>query len=85
RWLRPLLVLSILLSLLIWWAAQGFGMIFTGLATDFNSGLLVVLMTLACWPKTHILPQGAAQTPNQAPPVVEQPESAVSLAETAVS
>ena len=85
EWLRPLLVLSILLSLLIWWAAQGFGMIFTGLATDFNSGLLIVLMTLACWPKTQTSPQGADQTPNQAPPAVKQPESVISLAETVVS
>lgn len=85
RWLRPLLALSILFSLLIWWGAQGFGMILTGLATDFNSGLLIMLMTLACWPKTHVLPQGAAQESTQAPPVVEQPESAVSLANPAVS
>ncbi len=85
RWMPPLLVLSILFSLLIWWSTQGFGMILTGLATDFNSGLLIVLMTLACWPKTHALPQGAAQSSTQAPPVVEQPESVVPLAEPAVS
>lgn len=85
RWLRPLLALSILFSLLIWWGAQGFGMILTGLATDFNSGLLIMLMTLACWPKNHVLPQGAAQESTQAPPVMEQPESAVSLANPAVS
>lgn len=51
HWRRPLLVLSLLLSLAIWWFTQAFGMIFTGMATDFNSGLLIVLMTLACWPK----------------------------------
>ena len=26
-------------------------MILTGMATDFNSGLLVVVIALACWPK----------------------------------
>ena len=83
RWLRPLLALSLLVSVLIWWLAQGFGMIFTGLATDFNSGLLLVLMTMACWPKTRKTPQHAPLT--QAPPTVQQPVSDVPLAETAVS
>lgn len=56
--LRAWLLVSILLSLVIWWIAQGFGMIFTGLGTDVNSGLLLVLMALACWPRAsrlHIL------------------------------
>jgi hypothetical protein len=56
--LRPWLILSVTLSLLIWWVTQAFGMIFTGMATDFNSGLLLVLMALACWPRAsrvHIL------------------------------
>ncbi len=47
--LRPVLVASIVVSLVIW-VGEGFGMIFTGMATDFNSGLLLVIMTLACWP-----------------------------------
>lgn len=82
---RPLLVLSILLSLLIWWAAQGFGMIFTGQATDFNSGLLIVLMTLACWPKNQSLPQDAARNPDPVSPVVKQPKSAMPATEPAIS
>ncbi len=82
---RPLLVLSILLSLLIWWAAQGFGMLLTGQATDFNSGLLIILMTLACWPKTQSLPQDAARSSDPVSPVMKQPESAVSRAEPAIS
>ncbi len=81
--LRPWLVFSILLSLLIWWGTQAFGMILTGLATDFNSGLLIVLMTLACWPKMNTSPQHA--THKQAPPAVKQPESSVQLTEPAVS
>lgn len=50
--LRPWLVASMVLSFLIWWLTQAFGMIFTGFTTDFNTGLLLILMTLACWPST---------------------------------
>lgn len=49
--IRPFLIASAVVSVLIWYFAQGFGMIFTGMATDFNSGLLLVVMTLACWPR----------------------------------
>ena len=52
--LRSFLLVSIVVSLLIWWGAQGFGMIFTGMATDFNSGLLLIIMALACWPKASL-------------------------------
>jgi hypothetical protein len=48
--IRPVLVTSIVVSLIIWYGAEAFGMIFTGMATDFNSGLLLVVMALACWP-----------------------------------
>jgi len=50
---RPFLITSIVLSVLFWYVTQAFGMILTGMATDFNSGLLVVLMALACWPQPH--------------------------------
>lgn len=48
--LRPWLVVSMVLSFLIWWLTQAFGMILTGFTTDFNTGLLLILMALACWP-----------------------------------
>ena len=48
---RPLLVLSMVVSFVLWWGAEAFGMIFTGMATDFNSGLLLIVMALACWPQ----------------------------------
>jgi hypothetical protein len=48
--LRPFLIASIVISVIIWYFAQGFGMILTGMATDFNSGLLLVVMALAVWP-----------------------------------
>ena len=31
------------------------------MATDFNSGLLLVVMALACWPKVHVLSAARAQ------------------------
>jgi hypothetical protein len=49
--LRAALIASIVVSLVIWYVAEGFGMIFTGMATDFNSGLLLVLMALAVMPR----------------------------------
>jgi hypothetical protein len=48
---RPILIASLVVSVIIWYATQALGGIFTGMATDFNSGLLLVVMTLACWPK----------------------------------
>lgn len=48
---RSLLVVSMIVSLAMWWGTQGFGLILTGGATDVNSGLLLVLCALACWPR----------------------------------
>ena len=48
--LRPFLIASIIVSIIIWYFTEAFGMILTGMATDFNSGLLVVVMALAVWP-----------------------------------
>ncbi|GAC1568089.1 MAG: hypothetical protein NVS3B14_16160 [Ktedonobacteraceae bacterium] len=53
--LRPVLIASIVASLVLWYFAEAFGMLLTGMATDFNSGLLLVVMALACWPKMHAL------------------------------
>ncbi|HEY6539987.1 MAG TPA: hypothetical protein VIZ18_03580, partial [Ktedonobacteraceae bacterium] len=49
--LRPFLIASIVVSVVFWYCSEAFGMILTGMATDFNSGLLVVVMALAVWPK----------------------------------
>jgi hypothetical protein len=53
--LRPFLIASIIASVLFWYCSEAFGMILTGMATDFNSGLLVVVMALACWPKVKAM------------------------------
>lgn len=52
--LRLVLIASIIVSVLFWYASEAFGMIMTGMATDFNSGLLVVVMALAVWPRVRL-------------------------------
>ncbi|MGH3236681.1 MAG: hypothetical protein ACRDOH_26195, partial [Streptosporangiaceae bacterium] len=50
---RPAIVLAIVLALVVavaLWLAQGLGGIFTGSATDPNSGPLLALLALAFWP-----------------------------------
>ena len=51
--LRMGLTFSMVLAFLFWWLGQGFGQIFTPLATDFNSGLLYILLALCVWPWTQ--------------------------------
>lgn len=48
--LRFVLIASIVVSVLVWYTTQALGGILTGMATDFNSGLLLIIMALACWP-----------------------------------
>jgi hypothetical protein len=57
KWLCPLLAASIGLSLLLWWATEGFGLLLTGTATDVNSGPLLVVLALACWPPRPVAVQ----------------------------
>ncbi len=52
--LRPFLIASIVVSVLVWYFSEAFGMILTGMATDFNSGLLLVVMALTVWPHVDI-------------------------------
>ncbi len=62
KYLRPFLIASIIVSVIVWYCAQGFGMIFTGMATDFNSGLLLVVIALACWPRTQPVREAETQS-----------------------
>lgn len=64
--LRPFLIASIVVSVIFWYCSEAFGMILTGMATDFNSGLLVVVMALACWPKVQALRAARAQVAREA-------------------
>jgi hypothetical protein len=64
--LRPFLIASIVVSLVFWYLSEAFGGILTGMATDFNSGLLVVVMALACWPKVSALGASRARIGREA-------------------
>jgi hypothetical protein len=46
--LPPFLIASIVVSVVFWYFSQASGGILTGMATDFDSGLIVVVMALAC-------------------------------------
>jgi hypothetical protein len=64
--LRPFLIASIVVSVVIWYCSEAFGMILTGMATDFNSGLLVVVMALAVWPRVQALGTARARVAREA-------------------
>lgn len=68
---RPLLIASMILSVVIWWATQAFGQLLSGAATDVNSGPPLVLLAIACWPvaaqATNARKTTDARTPDQAP------------------
>jgi len=55
------LIASIDASVVFWYTAEGLGLILTGMSTDFNSGLLVVVMALACWPRVKSLRMSARE------------------------
>jgi hypothetical protein len=57
---RPALVLAVILGV-AFWLAQDFGGIFTGSATDVNSGPLLVLLAATLWPALRRSP-GTADT-----------------------
>lgn len=60
--LRPFLIASIVVSVLFWYFSQAFGMILTGMATDFNSGLVLVVIALAVWPRVGHLQAASTRT-----------------------
>ena len=51
--LVPILASAIVMSLAIWIIGQAAGLILTGATTDFNSGLPLVVLAMACWPRPH--------------------------------
>jgi hypothetical protein len=50
RLVRPMLAVGALLSLIYWVVGQGLGGIFTGQATDLNTGPLIVLVVATLYP-----------------------------------
>lgn len=75
RQLRPLLLACIVVSLLIWYSTQAFGMILTGMATDFNSGLLLVVLALAAMPTKAAVPPPEGQLPHAQTPMEHSAQS----------
>jgi hypothetical protein len=57
---KAALVLAIVVAVVIWVVAEGFGMILAGGATDPNSGPLLVLLALAYWPLGKVTAPAAA-------------------------
>ena len=51
---RPALVLAVVAGLAIWLFGENFGQIFTGRATDPNTGPLLVLLAVAYWPRPTV-------------------------------
>ncbi len=72
--LRSFLIGSIVVSAIIWYSAEACGMIFTGMATDFNSGLPLIVMALAVMPRPSLVraalgrPASAVGQPSQLAP-----------------
>jgi hypothetical protein len=63
RQLRPVLIASIVVSVIIWYFAQGLGQLFSGGATDFNSGLLLIVFALATWPTANAYEADKSKSP----------------------
>ena len=76
---RLVLGISIVLSLLFWWGGQALGMALTGLATDLNSGPLLIVLALCCWPQG----QSAALRTASAPSLIHVPFHTRRAADTA--
>lgn len=70
--IRPWLVASIVVSLILWWFAQSLGMILTGMSTDPNSAPLVILLALACWPVFGAMPVAKERKPSSSSPREEE-------------
>lgn len=62
---RPFLIASIVVSVLFWYFSEAFGMILTGMATDFNSGLLLVVIALAVWPRVGLMQAASTRSDRQ--------------------
>ena len=69
KYLRYFLIASIIMSVVVWYSAEALGMILSGMATDFNSGLLLILMALGVWPRREatgqVVPSSAAGETSQ--------------------
>lgn len=53
-WRRAVVLLAIVVGVVIWVVGENFGAIFAGSATDPNSGLLLMLLAVAYWPRVPV-------------------------------
>jgi hypothetical protein len=60
---RAVIVLAVVIAAVIWAIGQDFGGIFTGSATDPNSGLLLGLLAVAYWPRVTAAGKDQASGP----------------------
>ena len=60
---RGALIVAMAVALVIWVAGENFGTIFTGSATDPNSGPLLALLAAAYWPVGRTVTAPAADSP----------------------
>jgi hypothetical protein len=67
---RAALAAAALVGVVIWVLGEDFGQIFSGSATDPNSGPLLVLLAVAYWPLARVARGSAARGPLATGPVV---------------
>jgi hypothetical protein len=63
---RAAIVLAVVVAAVIWVIGQAFGGIFTGSATDPNSGLLLGLLAVAYWPRASAAGESGSSAHRQA-------------------
>ena len=72
---RAALLLSVIVGVAIWVLGENFGALLTGQGTDPNSGLVLVLLAAAYWPRRR-RPAGAVSHDQGNVPVMAQEEMA---------
>jgi hypothetical protein len=58
---KPALAAGMVIALVIWVIGENFGGIFTGSGTDPNTGPLLILLAVACWPRGDMSEPGRAR------------------------
>jgi hypothetical protein len=82
RLVRPMLAIGALLSLSYWVLGQGLGGIFTGQATDLNTGPLIVLLAATLYP---LGPAGGSRRPHAPAPRVSHSRLRATRSQTATT
>ncbi len=76
---RVAVIMAAAVATAIWVVGENFGAMFTGSATDPNSGLLLVLLAAAYWPaRTAAVPSSAREIAADGPALLAHPAGQVS-------